>query len=99
MGRATARPPGVPAVEETQGAHCYYGPSHHDIRQDLRTMALGLFGLPNSQTRNNPLTTFVEQLWSQEEKTSNCRRMSGTSYHSFHCRKAQVTSGHLRTTI
>jgi hypothetical protein len=70
-GRVPARPPGVPAVDESEGAHCYYGPSHHDIRKDLRVMALGLLGLPNSMQRDHPLVVFAEQLWSQERESDD----------------------------
>lgn len=66
MGRVPARPPGVAAVDETEGAHCFYGPSFQDIRQDLRTMALHLVGLPKSQEHDHPLAAFAEKLWSRE---------------------------------
>jgi hypothetical protein len=70
-GRVPARPPGVPAVEESEGAHCYYGPSHHDIQKDLRIMALQLLGLPNSTQRDHPLLVFAEQLWAPEEESED----------------------------
>jgi hypothetical protein len=68
MGRVPARSREIVAVEETEGAHCYYGPSNDDIRHDLRNMALRLYGLPEHK---HPLSAFAEQLWSHDYKVGD----------------------------